>query len=73
MKQHREDKQMILYTDEARNSWKKNAHEIKQTVGTIPGNYISYIEASRLSAILDLFCMYVDEEQKRIDKQMQAD
>lgn len=53
---------MILYTDEARESWKKTAWELYAKIGKIKGDDLSYIDAKHLETIIELFVKYVDKE-----------
>lgn len=51
---------MILYTDEARASWKSAAGELRSKI--VSGADISYTDARHLCEILGMFCDYVDKE-----------
>lgn len=51
---------MILYTDEARASWKKTAGELRSKI--VSGAEMSYLDAKNLCQILGMFYDYVDKE-----------
>ena len=55
---------MILYTDEARNSWKQTAQDLKRKVVDISGDQLNVLDASNIISILQMFCEYVDKEAK---------
>lgn len=55
---------MILYTDEARESWKKQADTLRKKLYEDRGNNLSYYDIRVLDHILEMFCEYVDKEAK---------
>lgn len=55
---------MILYTDEARQSWKKLAGQIRSKL--VSNKELESLEATQLCVLLGMFCDYVDKEAKEI-------
>lgn len=51
---------MILYTDEARQSWKQFAGEIRSKL--VSNKELESLEATQLCVLLGMFCDYVDKE-----------
>lgn len=57
-------KHMILYTDEARRSWKQTAQDLKRKVVGISDDQLNVLDASNIITILSMFMEYVDKEAK---------
>lgn len=55
---------MILYTDEARQSWKQTAQDLKRKVVDISNDQLNVLDASNIITILSMFMEYVDKEAK---------
>ena len=53
---------MILYTDEARRSWKQLAGQIRSKL--VSNKELESLEAEQLRVLLGMFCDYVDKEAK---------
>lgn len=53
---------MILYTDEARQSWKRLAGQIRSKL--VSNKELESLEAEQLRVLLGMFCDYVDKEAK---------
>jgi hypothetical protein len=56
----------ILHSTEARESWKNAAEKMREKIGTIPGDVLSYSDAGCIARILSMFCEYVQDEEKRV-------
>lgn len=55
---------MILYTEKARESWKKAIAAARKNVCAIPGNYLSYNESGDIMRLLSLLEDYINAESR---------
>ena len=55
---------MILYTDEARESWKNEADALRKKLWEDKGSNLTYLDLKGLDTILEMFRQYVDKEAK---------
>ena len=55
---------MVLYSTEARESWKSLSAKMREKIAVIPGDVLSYNDAGAIGRILSMFDEYVDMEEK---------
>ena len=60
---------MIYYSDKARETAKENISRLVQLVAGVPGNVLSYNEASNINYYLLMLENEIEREQNKIDRE----
>lgn len=55
---------MILYTQEARESWRDEIKKAKEKIMALPGDYLSYNESGDIMQLLNMLCEYINMEER---------
>ena len=55
---------MLYYSENARQSALENIARLRRVIATIPGNYLSYMDAENLGRYLDDLTMAIKEESR---------
>ena len=59
---------MIYYTDKARETAKENISKLVQLVASVPGNVLSYTDASDINYYLLVLKNEIEREQNKVDR-----